>query len=143
VTTLLRWAFWLSLIAGCAWVAVTVPLGKRTFVEHLRAIAATREARSLADGTREQAGRLADRVREGIGGGSPEPRSSSSPPGRRAAGEPPARGESESNPPPPVRPGGRPSGPTTSTDQIDDASRAELDHLVRERTSSPRAKPPR
>lgn len=63
VITLLRWLFWLCAIVSMAWFAATVPLGDRTLMQHLRAIAATPEAKSLGEGARDEAGKMTDRLR--------------------------------------------------------------------------------
>jgi hypothetical protein len=59
-----RWLFSLFLLAVGIWFATTIPLGKRTLWGHLRAIFATQEAKDLADGAREEAQKVAARVRE-------------------------------------------------------------------------------
>lgn len=61
---LFRWVFTLLVCAVLFWFATTVPLGKRPLLGHLRAIFATQEARDLADGTKEEAAKMADRVRQ-------------------------------------------------------------------------------
>jgi hypothetical protein len=61
---LIRLLISLAMTAVFIWFAVTVPLGKHTLWGHLRAIFGTQEARDLAEGTREQAHKVADRVRE-------------------------------------------------------------------------------
>jgi hypothetical protein len=66
VFRLLRWLFSLALFAVFVWFAVTVPLGKRTLWGHLRAIAATDEAKDLAEGAKEEAKKVADKLREGV-----------------------------------------------------------------------------
>jgi len=43
---------------------VTVPLGKRTLWGHVHAIFGTQEARDLADGTEEEAKKVAQKVKE-------------------------------------------------------------------------------
>jgi hypothetical protein len=54
---------------GCfLWFATTVPLGKKTLWAHLSAIFATPEAKELAAGTKEEALRVAERLRRGEGG---------------------------------------------------------------------------
>jgi hypothetical protein len=60
---LVRWLFSLALFAGLVWFATTVKLGKRTLWGHLAAIFSTREARDLADGTRDEAQKIARRLR--------------------------------------------------------------------------------
>lgn len=62
--TLLRWLFWLCALGSMVYFAATVPLGDRTLIGHLRAIAGTPEARSLGEGAREEAGKMAERVRK-------------------------------------------------------------------------------
>jgi hypothetical protein len=54
----------LAMTAAFVWFAVTVPLGKHTLWGHLLAIFSTPQAKDLADGTREEAHKVADRVRE-------------------------------------------------------------------------------
>jgi hypothetical protein len=61
---LVRFVFSLLVFAVVIWFATTIPLGKKTLWGHLRAIFATQEAKDLAEGTREEARRVADRVRE-------------------------------------------------------------------------------
>jgi len=63
VITLLRWLFWLCALVSMAWFAATVPLGDRTLMQHLRAIASTPEAKSLGEGARDEAGKMTDRLR--------------------------------------------------------------------------------
>ena len=113
MVTLLRWAFWLCALCALGWFAATVELGDRTLIQHLRAIAQTREARSLAAGTRDQAARVAERVRRGLG---PDEEPSASPP--PGADKPPV-------------------------EQLDDKDRRELDRVLRERTQGrpPRGSP--
>lgn len=61
---LIRFAISLVMLAAFVWFAVTVPLGKRTLWGHLHAIFATQEAKDLADGTKEEAERVARKVKE-------------------------------------------------------------------------------
>jgi hypothetical protein len=70
---LIRFLISLAMFAAFVWFATTVPLGKRTLWGHLRAIFATQEAKDLADGTKEEAKKVADRFREGLAkdGGAP------------------------------------------------------------------------
>ena len=53
---LLRWLIGLALLAALAYFAATVPLGKLTLWEHLKAIAGTRESHELIDGVKGKAG---------------------------------------------------------------------------------------
>jgi hypothetical protein len=61
---LVRFLISLAMTAAFIWFAVTVPLGRLTLWGHLRAIFGTQEARDLAEGTREEAQKVAERVRE-------------------------------------------------------------------------------
>jgi hypothetical protein len=63
---LIRLLLSLAMLAGIVWFAVNVPLGKRTFWGHLRAIFSTPEAKDLAEGTKEEAQKVADKVRQGL-----------------------------------------------------------------------------
>jgi hypothetical protein len=63
---LIRFVLSLAMLAGVVWFAVSVPLGKRTLSGHLRAIFSTPEAKDLADGTKEEAEKVADKVRQGL-----------------------------------------------------------------------------
>ncbi len=70
---LFRWLFWLVALAAVVYFATTVPLGRRTLLGHLVAIASTKEAHELAEGTKEEAKKVVKQVREEVGrdGGSP------------------------------------------------------------------------
>jgi hypothetical protein len=59
---LIRWAISLFVLAVICWFATTVQLGKRTLWGHLVAIWATPAAQDLAEGTKEEAKRVADRI---------------------------------------------------------------------------------
>jgi hypothetical protein len=63
VFRLLRWLFGLACFASLVYFAATVPLGSKTLLGHLFAIGRTPEARELAKGSREQAGKVAQEVR--------------------------------------------------------------------------------
>jgi hypothetical protein len=54
----------LAMLAAFIWFATSVPLGKRTLWGHLHAIFATQAAKDLAEGTKEEAERVARRVRD-------------------------------------------------------------------------------
>ncbi len=56
-------------MTAMVWLACSVPLGRRTLYQHLRAIFATQEAQDLADGTKQEARDLAKRVQKGIAEG--------------------------------------------------------------------------
>jgi hypothetical protein len=61
---LIRFLFSLVLFGIVIWFATTVPLGKHTLWGHLQAIFSTQEAKDLAEGTKEEAKKVADRVRD-------------------------------------------------------------------------------
>ena len=54
----------LVMLMAFVWFAVTVPLGKRTLWGHVHAIFGTQEAKDLADGTKEEAEKVARKVKE-------------------------------------------------------------------------------
>jgi hypothetical protein len=64
VFRLVRWLLWLAFFVGLFWFGSTVKLGKRTLFGHLSAIFHSREAKDLADGTEQEAHKLAERLRE-------------------------------------------------------------------------------
>jgi len=64
VLRLVRWLLWLAFFVGLFWFGSTVKLGKRTLFGHLSAIFHSREAKDLADGTEQEAHKLAERLRE-------------------------------------------------------------------------------
>lgn len=61
---LLRFLVSLAMFLAFLWFAATVRLGKRTLIGHLYAIFGTQEARDLADGTKQEAEKVARRVRQ-------------------------------------------------------------------------------
>jgi hypothetical protein len=61
---LVRFAMSLLMLAAFVWFAVTIPLGKRTLWGHVHAIFATQEAKDLADGTKEEAEKVARKVKD-------------------------------------------------------------------------------
>lgn len=64
LTGLVRFVISLVMFAAFVWFAVTVPLGKRTLWGHVHAIFGTQEAKDLADGTKEEAEKVARKVKE-------------------------------------------------------------------------------
>ncbi|MDB4969133.1 MAG: hypothetical protein JWN44_4822 [Myxococcales bacterium] len=60
---MIRFLISLVMFAAFVWFAVTVPLGKRTLWGHTCAIFATQEAKDLADGTKEEAEKVARKVK--------------------------------------------------------------------------------
>jgi hypothetical protein len=63
---MIRLLVFLAIAAGLAYCGATVPLGKRTFFGHVKAIWSTDEAQELKEGVKEKAGPAADRVKRGI-----------------------------------------------------------------------------
>jgi len=61
---LIRLLISLAMTAAFVWFAVTVPLGKHTLWGHLLAIFSTPQAKDLAEGTREEAHKVVERMRE-------------------------------------------------------------------------------
>ncbi len=66
---MIRLLLWLAVLAGLAYVAVTVPLGKKTFVQHVRSIWHTEEVQDLKEGVKETAGPAVKRVERGVKAG--------------------------------------------------------------------------
>jgi hypothetical protein len=64
--SLVRFLISLLMFLAFIWFAVTVPLGKRTLWGHTQAIFGSKEAKDLADGTKQEAQKVAERVREGL-----------------------------------------------------------------------------
>jgi hypothetical protein len=114
---LVRWLFTLFLFAVTLWFATTVPLGKRTLWGHLSAIFASKEAHELAEGTREEAAKVAAKLRE-LG---------------HDAGAGPSSATSAAEHP-------RSGAPL---DPVDERDRRGLDHLVRDKTRHGPRKPER
>lgn len=61
---LVRLLISLACLVVFLWFAVTIPIGNKTLWGHLRAIAGTEEARDLAKGTKEEAEKVARKVKE-------------------------------------------------------------------------------
>jgi hypothetical protein len=61
---LIRFLISLAMLAAFVWFATTVPLGKRTLWGHMKAIFSTPEAKDLANGTKQEAQKVADKVRQ-------------------------------------------------------------------------------
>jgi hypothetical protein len=66
VFSLIKWLFWAVALGVFCWFGATVPIGRRTLFGHFAAIARTQEAKDLADGTKEEAERVAKRVRSDL-----------------------------------------------------------------------------
>ena len=66
---MIRLLVWLAVIAVLVYVAVTVPLGKKTFVQHVRSIWHTEQVQDLKEGVKETAGPAVHRVERGVKAG--------------------------------------------------------------------------
>ncbi len=64
LTGLVRFLISVVMLFAFVWFAVTVPLGKRTLWGHVHAIFATQEAKDLAEGTKEEAEKVARKVKQ-------------------------------------------------------------------------------
>lgn len=60
---LIRFLFSLVFLAAVVWFAVTVKLGNRTLYGHLRAIFATQAAKDLAEGAKDEAKKIAEKLK--------------------------------------------------------------------------------
>ncbi len=70
---LFRWAFYLVMFAAFVWFGTMVPLGNRSLFGHILAIAHTKEAHELAEGTKLEAEKVAEKVKHDLAsdGGAP------------------------------------------------------------------------
>jgi len=59
----------LAILAGLAYCGATVPIGKRTFFGHIKAIWHTEEVQDLKDGVKEKAGPTVDKLERGVKAG--------------------------------------------------------------------------
>src|SRR5688572_24313126 len=59
-----RLLFTLLVLIAVFWFATTVKLGKHTLYGHVRAIFATQEAKDLAEGAKDEAKKIRERIRE-------------------------------------------------------------------------------
>jgi len=66
---MIRFLLYVALAIGVAYVATTVPLGKRTLVGHIRAIWQTEEVQELKEGVKEKAGPAVERLERGVKAG--------------------------------------------------------------------------
>jgi len=66
---MIRLLVYLVIAVALFYLATTVPLGKRTFVGHVRAIWHTEEVQELKDGVKEKAGPAVDRLERGVKAG--------------------------------------------------------------------------
>jgi len=65
----IRLLVWLAILALAVYVAVTVPLGKKTLVQHIRSIWHTEQVQELKEGVKETAGPAVHRVEKGVKAG--------------------------------------------------------------------------
>jgi hypothetical protein len=70
----IRFLLTVALIVGLAICGATVPLGKRTFFGHVRAIWSTDEAKDMREGIGEKAGPVVDRVKRGVEAAKEDPK---------------------------------------------------------------------
>jgi len=66
---MIRWLFILGICGVLAFCGATVPLGKRTFFGHVRAIWSSDEMSDLKDGVKESAGPATDKAKKFVEGG--------------------------------------------------------------------------
>lgn len=66
---MIRLLVWLAIVAVLVYLAVTVPLGKKTFVQHVRSIWHTEQVQDLKEGVQETAGPAVKRVERGVKAG--------------------------------------------------------------------------
>ena len=66
---MIRLLVWLAVIAVLIYVAFTVPLGRKTFAQHVRSIWHTEEVQDLKQGVKETAGPAVQRVERGVKAG--------------------------------------------------------------------------
>ena len=65
----MKFLIYLVIAVAIAYCATTVPLGKRTFVGHVRAIWHTEQVQELKAGVKEKAGPTVDRLERGVKAG--------------------------------------------------------------------------
>ena len=90
LTGLVRFVISVVMLFAFVWFAVTVPLGKRTLWGHLHAIFATQEAQDLAEGTKEEAEKVARKVKQELHRDDMAPPPTAPPATARPAPAPPA-----------------------------------------------------
>ncbi len=66
---MIRLLVWLAILAALAYAAFTIPLGKKTFAQHVRSIWHTEEVQDLKEGVQETAGPAVHRVERGVKAG--------------------------------------------------------------------------
>lgn len=66
---MIRLLVWLAILAALAYAAFTIPLGKKTFAQHVRSIWHTEQVQDLKEGVKETAGPAVHRVEKGVKAG--------------------------------------------------------------------------
>lgn len=66
---MIRWLFILAICGVLAFCGATVPLGKKTFFGHVKAIWSSEPMNELKDGVKETAGPATDKAKEFVKGG--------------------------------------------------------------------------
>lgn len=66
---MIRWLFILAICGVLAFCGATVPLGKKTFFGHVKAIWSSEPMNDLKDGVKESAGPATDKAKEFVKGG--------------------------------------------------------------------------
>lgn len=66
---MIRLLVWLAILAALAYAAFTIPLGRKTFAQHVRSIWHTEEVQDLKEGVKETAGPAVHRVERGVKAG--------------------------------------------------------------------------
>lgn len=66
---MLRFLVYVAIAIGLVWFATQVPIGKRTFVGHVRAIWQTEAVQELKDGVKEKAAPAVERIERGVKAG--------------------------------------------------------------------------
>jgi hypothetical protein len=63
---MIKWIFILGFCVVIAFLGSTVPIGKRTFFGHIKAIWSSPEVKDLKDGVKEKAGPTVDKIERGV-----------------------------------------------------------------------------
>jgi hypothetical protein len=88
---MIRWLFILAICAVLAFCGATVPLGKKTFFGHVKAIWSSEPMSELKDGVKETAGPATDKAKEFVKGGIDAVKKSGSGSGSAGSATPPPR----------------------------------------------------
>ncbi len=66
---MIRFLVTVGIVGALVFFGATVPLGKRTFFGHVRAIWSTQEAKDMREGVGEKAGPVVDKLERGVKAG--------------------------------------------------------------------------